>query len=157
LTTFSIIQDSIIISSAQRVIDYIDEIKNIKIDGIALHRLKTSIQILIEASNSNLLRTFPVEIIDEPIDKVGFEIRSTSKLKFSEVPNFAIDSLGQAENLMDDTRCLDALHVLIDYCNIVVYSRFNYGLRFDPKKLDDWNSSSKISTHLANGEDSCIT
>ena len=159
MTTDPIVQNSAVITSARKVIDFIDKIKNRRIDSITLRELRTLFQIFVDAINSKPLRTFPVMIIEEPIDKVGFDIGNTyfSKLKFSEVPNFVIDSLGQAENLIDDTRCLDVLRVLTDYCNIVVYARFEHCLGLEPKKIDDWNSSSVTSTHLANGEDSCIT
>ena len=105
------------------------------------------------------MKNFPIKSIDKPINMVEFQIRSTYSpgLNFAEVPDSIVDSLKQAENTMDETRCLDALCVLRDYCNIVVYSRFDRGSKLEPKKLDDWNSSSKISSHLANGEDSCIT
>ena len=130
MTTDPIIPDSFVVTYAQKVIEYIDEIKNRQVDSVTLRELRTLFQILVDACNSKPLKTFPVKIINEPIDKVGFEIRTTyfPKLKFSEVPNFVIDSLGQAENLMDDTRCLDALCVLVNYTNIVIFSRFNHGL-----------------------------
>jgi hypothetical protein len=136
LTTNSIIQESAVVTSAQKIIDFIGKIKNTELTGVPLHELRTLFQILVDTCNSKPLKTFPVKIIDEPIDKIGFQIRSTylPGLKFSEVPSFVIDSLGQAENHIDDTRCLDALRVLIDYCNIVVYSRFDRGLELEPKK-----------------------
>jgi hypothetical protein len=159
LTTNPIFQESFVVRSAQKVLDYIDEIKNTQIDDTDLHKLTTLFRILVEACNSKPLKTFPVKIIDKPIDEVDFEIRNTnsSKPNFSEVPAFVVDSIRQAEKLLDDGQCLDALRVLIDYCNVVVYSRFARGLELGPKKIDDWNSSNVISTHLAIGEDSCIT
>jgi hypothetical protein len=134
LTTNPIFQESFVVRSAQKVLDYIDEIKNTQVDDTDLHKLTTLFRILVEACNSKPLKTFPVKIIDKPIDEVDFEIRSTnfSKLRFSEIPNVVIDSLRQAEKLMDDGQCLDALRVLIDYCNIVVYSRFERGLLISP-------------------------
>jgi hypothetical protein len=158
LTADPIIQDSFVTSSARKAIDYLDEIKNTQIDSETLHELRARFQTLVDSCNSKQLRNFPVDIIDEPIDKISFEIRSTyfSKHKFSEVASFMIDSLKEAESHMDDGQCLDALCVLINYCNIVVYSRFDCGLALEPKKIDDWNSSNMISTQV-NGEDSCIT
>ena len=134
-----IFQNSAVISSAQKVIDFIDEIKNRRIDSITLRELRTLLQIFVDVINSKPLRTFPVMIIEEPIDKVGFEIGSTyfSKLKFSEVPNFVIDSLGQAENLSDEARCLDALQIFVNYCNIVIFSRLDRGLELREKRFDD--------------------
>lgn len=133
MTADPITQDSWMISSARTAIDFIDRIKNTEINGQSLHTLRTSIEILLYACNSEPLKTFPVKITDRPIDEVGFETRSTySKINFSEVPNFVIDSLGQAEKQLDDGQCLDALRVLIDYCNIVVYSRFERGLVISP-------------------------
>jgi hypothetical protein len=136
------------------VIDYINEIKNTQIDSTAMHKLRTLFQTLANACSPNPLKTFPVKIIDEPINKIEFGIRSNyfPELKISEVSRFVIDSLVRAENNMDDTRCLDALCVLKDYCNIVVYSRFNHGLELEPEKLDDWKSPSTISTHISIGD-----
>jgi hypothetical protein len=136
-----------VVTSARKVIDFIGKIKNTELTGVSLHELRTLSQILVDACNSKPLKTFPVKIIDEAIEKVGFEIRSTYSqgLTFSEVPNFVIDSLRQAENHMDDTRCLDALRVLVDYCNVIIYSRFNHGLEIEPRII-------ARSNHSANGD-----
>jgi hypothetical protein len=160
LTTEPINQDSFVVSSARKVIEYIDEIKNTEIADESLHELEIRFRTLVDVRNSNPLIPFPVEIVTEPIDKIVLGIRSTqyfSKLKFSEV-YFIIDRLRQVESL-DDGLCLDVLCVLIDYSNIVIYSRFDHGLALEEQKNIDenWSSSSAISTHLANGEDSCIT
>jgi len=140
LTINPIIQNSALISSAQKVIDFIDEIKNRRIDSITLRELRTLFQIFVDVINSKPLRTFPVEIIDEPIDKVGFEIRSPN-LKFSEISRLVIDSLNEAETRMDDGRCLDALRVLVDYCNVIIYSRFDHGLEIEPRIIAGSNHS----------------
>jgi len=112
--------------------------------------------------NSNLLIEFPIDIVSEPINDIGFEIGGPhlSELKFSEMRTFAIDTLEQAERLADITLCLDALRVLVNYGNIVVFSRIDHFLVIRQKKLDDWSSSNKLvetSTQLVNGDDSCIT
>ena len=158
MTTDPIIQDSDVVSNARRVINYIDKINNTEVTGENLHELETQIRTLVEACNSKLLKAFPAKIISEIIDKLGFEIRSAYNLKFSEVLSFVIDSLRLAENAVDSHRCLDALRVLLDYCNIVVYSRFGHGLILEElKNIDEnWSSSNVISTHWY-GEDSCIT
>ena len=124
-----------------------------------LCKLTTLIQNLLDALISRPLRNFPVKIIYEPIGHFELNISSDyyPGLKFSEIPNFVIDCFRQGENITDDKRCLDAFCVLIDYSNVVVYSRFNHSLKLEPKKIDDWNSSIVSSTRLADGEDSCIT
>lgn len=159
MTTDPIFQESAVILSARTILDYIDEIKNTQIGKIELQKLRNSFDTLSEACNSKLLRIFPIKITHESTDKIGFEIRSTylPRLKFSDIPRFVIDSIRLAESNMDDTRCLDALCVLIDYCNVVVYSRSDHGLELEPKKIDEWNSSSMKSTQLVNGDDTCIT
>ena len=125
--------------TSARIIDFIDKIKNTEITGLTLHRLRTLLQTLVSACDSKPLKTFPVKIIDGSINKIGFEIRSTyyPELRFFEVPRFVINSLVQAEKNMDDTRCLDALCVLRDYCNILVYSRFDCCLKLEPKVTGD--------------------
>ena len=134
MTTDPITQDSWIISSARTVIDFIERIKNTEINDLTLNKLRTSIQMLVYACNSDPLKAFPVKIIDRSIDEVGLEIRSTYflSLRFSEIPTFVIDSLREAEKQLDNGQCLDVLRILIDYCNIVVYSRFERGLVISP-------------------------
>lgn len=144
------------------VIDYLDTLKNNKIVESSLHELKTSIHALVSTANSNLLLEFPIDIVDEPIDDIWFEIGGPhlSELKFTEMRSFVIDTLEQAERISDVTLCLDALRVLVNYGNIVVFPRTDHFLVIRQKKLDDWNSSNElveISTHLVNGDDSCIT
>lgn len=159
MTTDRILQDSAVVSNARRIVDHIDKIKNTEVTGENLYELEDRIQTLLDVCNSKLLKAFPVKIIDEIIDKLGFEFRSTyyPNLKFSEIQCFVIDSLRQAENDVDCHRCLDAIRVLLDYCNIVVYSRFGHGLVLEElKNIDEnWSSSNVISTR-SNGEDSCI-
>jgi hypothetical protein len=131
------------------VFDSIDEIKNRQIDSITLRKLRTQFQIFVDVINSKSLRTFPVEIIDEPIDKISFEIRNTycPDLKFSEISRFVIDSLNEAENRMDDGRCLEALRVLVDYCNVIIYSRFDHGLEIEPRIIAGSNHSTTEISH----------
>jgi hypothetical protein len=135
------------------IINFIDEIKNIEITGITLHKLRTLFQILVDRYNSKPFRIFPISITEEQIDKIGFEIRGSYQpnLKFSEMPRYIIDSLRLGESHMDETRCLDALCVLKDYCNRTVYSRFDHGLELEPR-LDDRAPSSPISTHISIGD-----
>ena len=113
-------------------------------------------------ANSTTLLEFPIDIVDEPIDEIGFEIGGTflPELKFTEMKIFATDTLEQAERLSDVSLCLDALRVLVNYANIVVFSRTDHSLVIRQKKLDDWSSSNKLvetSTHVQNGDDSCTT
>ena len=150
------------VSIARAVIDYIDELKNSRIDGVSLDRLKTLIQTLSDVSNLKLLQGFPIEIIIKPIDDIRFEIGGSyhPKLKFAKMTSFAINTLEQAERFSDESGCLDALRVLVNYGNIVVFSRTDHFLVIRQKKLDDCNSSNELvetSTHLVNGDDSCIT
>jgi hypothetical protein len=142
------IQESAFVTSVQQVINFIDRIKNTEITDETLHELLSRFQTCVDIYNLKPLIAFPVKIVAEPIDKITFEIRSTcfSRFKFSEVHS-VIDRLRQVENL-DDGQCLDVICVLIDYSNIVIYPRFDHGLALEPKKIDDWKSSSGISTHL---------
>jgi hypothetical protein len=144
------------------VIDYLNTLKNNEIVESSLHELKTSIHALVSTANSNLLLEFPIDIVGEPIDDIRFEIGGPhlSELKFTEMRSFAIDTLEQAERLSDVTLCLDALRVLVNYGNIVVFSRTDHFLVIRQKKLDELQSSNELvetSTHLVNGDDSCIT
>ena len=143
------IQDSNFVSNARSIIIFIDEIRNTEITDIKLHRLRTLFQSLAESYNSKPGRTILINFVEDKIDKIKFEIRSTYQpnLKFSEMPRFIFDSLRLGESHMDETQCLDALCVLRDYCNVTVYSRFDHGLELEPR-LDDRTSSSLTSTHI---------
>jgi hypothetical protein len=153
LTIDPITVDSAVVCNARTIINFIDEIKNVEITAITLHRLKTLFQSLAESYNSIPGRAFPIDFIENGTDKIGFEIRSTYQpnLKFSEMPRFIIDILRFGESHMDEHRCLDALCVLRDYCNITIYSRFDHGLVLEPR-LDDRTPSSLISTHKSIGD-----
>jgi hypothetical protein len=143
---------------ARTAISRIDSLKNTKIDNTALSRLKTMIRSLVNLGNSKLLRDFPIEIVDIPIDNIEFKTSCSyyPDLKFSNMKSFVIETLEQAR-LLADSLCITAIRVLIDYCNIVVFARFDHGLEIKQKKLDDSNSSKTTSTHsVKNGDDSCI-
>jgi hypothetical protein len=143
-------------------IDYLDALKNSKIVESLVNELKASIHSLVDVVNSSILVGFQIEIVDNSIDDIEFEIGGSylPGLKFSEMKSFAIDAIEQAERLSDESLCLDAIRVLVNYGNIVVFSRTNHFLVIRQKKLDELQSSNELvetSTHLVNGDDSCIT
>jgi hypothetical protein len=156
------IQDHSTGSSAHALIDRIDVVKNSKISDSSLSEIKTHIRLLVNLCNSKLLRDFPIEVIATPIDNIEFETSSAyfPNLKFLKMKNFVIEALNEAESLFDDSLCIDAMRVLVNYCNIVVFGRFDHGLIVKEKMmLDDQsnlssNKSLAKSTHLENGDDS---
>ena len=131
------VQECSAMSIGRTLIDCIGDIKNSRIDVVSLDRLKTLIQTLVDISNFRLLQGFPIDVIYVPIDDIGFEIGGSyhPELKFSKVKSFVIDALEEAERLSDVTRCLDALRVLVNYANIVVFSRFNHGLELRDRNI----------------------
>jgi hypothetical protein len=150
-----------LMASCRLVLDRIDKLKNCGIDKSSLYKLKTSFQSLSNNANSNLLEDFPIDIAEEPIEDFWFEIGGPyhSVLKFTEMKNFVIDTLEQAQRNSDISLCLDALRVLINYGNIVVFQHTDYFLVITQKKIDEFQSSNgqvETSTHLVNGDDSCI-
>jgi hypothetical protein len=161
LTSESTIEDTSTVLVARSVFNHIDAIKNTEIDNTALSRLKTSIGSLVNRCNSNLLKDFPIEVVETPIDNIEFETSSAyfPNLKFLKMKNFVIEALNEAESLFDDSLCIDAMRVLVNYCNIVVFGRFDHGLIVKEKMLlDDQsnlssNKSLAKSTHLENGDD----
>lgn len=132
-----LVQECSAASVRRRVFDYIDEVKNSRIEAVSSGRFKTLIQTLVDISNLRLLQGFPIDVIYIPIDDIGFAIGSSyhPELKFSKMKNFVIDALEEAERLSDVTRCLDALRVLVNYTNIVVFSRFNHGLELRDRNI----------------------
>jgi hypothetical protein len=151
-----------LMASCRLVIDQLDALKNCGIDKSSLYKLKASFQSLTSNANSNLLKDFPIDITEEPIDDFWFEIGGPyhSALKFTEMKGFVIDTLEQAQRLSDAGLCLDALRVLLNYGNIVVFQHTDHFLVITLKKIDECQSSNEqfeTSTHLVNGDDSCIT
>jgi hypothetical protein len=133
----SIVQNNSTVTIARAAIDYVDKIKNTEINDGALAKLKMLTANLIDVCNLRLLTSFPITIEVRPINEIEFEIRSCyfPGLKFSKMPNLVIDSLQQAENLSDEARCLDALRIFVNYCNIVVFSRFSHGLELRDRNI----------------------
>jgi hypothetical protein len=125
-----LVQNSSTIAAARAAIEYVDKIKNTEINNVALVRLKMLSQNLIDVCNLKRLANIPIAIEEKPINEIEFENRSSyfPGLEFSELPKVVIDYLQQAENLSDEARCLDALRIFVNYCNIVVFSRFSHGL-----------------------------
>ena len=124
------------------VLSYVDRIKNTEIDSTALRTLKESIRSLVEICNKKFFHQLSLEIIEVPIDEAGFEIRSPyfKDLRFSEMISFVVDNIEQAERFSDQNVCIDALRVLINYSNIVVYSRFDHGLDLRQTHIDEVNN-----------------
>lgn len=133
----SIVQNDSTVTIARAAIEYVDKIKNTEINDGALARLKMLLQSLIDVCNLRLLTSFPIVIEDRPINEIEFEIRSCyfPGLEFSKMPNLIIDSLRQAESISDEARCLDALRIFVNYCNIVVFSRFSHGLELRDRNI----------------------
>jgi hypothetical protein len=88
-------------------------------------------------SNLKRLASIPIAIEERPIDEIEFEIRSSyfPGLEFSKIAELVINYLQQAENLSDEARCLDALRIFVNYCNIVVFSRFSHGLELRERNI----------------------
>jgi len=138
------------------VIDYLDVLKNSKMVESLVNDLKASIHSLVDVVNSSILIGFQIEIVDNSIDDIEFEIGGSyhPELKFSEMKSFTIAAIKQAERLSDESLCLDAIRVLINYGNIVVFSRTDHFLVIRQKKLDELQSSNELvetSTHLVMG------
>jgi hypothetical protein len=159
LNNGSTIQDRSIAFIARAVTDRADELRNSKISNASLSEFKTSIRSLVKLANSKLLRDFPIEVVDTPIDNIEYETNSAyfPDLKFSKMKRFVIESFEEAERVFGDGLCINAIRVLVNYCNIVVFARFDYGLEIKQKKLDDCDSSERsveTSTHMVIGDDS---
>ena len=133
-----------LITSCRLVIDNLDTLKNSRIVESSLLELKTSIHSLVNTVNSNLLLEFPISIVDESIDDIRFEIGGTylPDLKFTEMKIFVTDTLEQAERLSDVYLCLNAIRVLVNYANIVVFSRTGSFSSNQTKKISNYVTQS---------------
>jgi hypothetical protein len=146
-----------LIASCRLVIDHIDKLKNCGIDKSSLYELKASFQSLFSNANSNLLKDFPIDITEEPIEDFWFEIGGPllPALKFTEMKSFVIVTLEHTQRLSDVSLCLDALRVLVNYGNIVVFQRTDHFLVITQKKIGEFQSSNRqveTSTHSVNGD-----
>lgn len=133
---------------ASSVINYIDSIKNTEIDSATLGFLKASIRSLVDLYNIKFFHVLPLEIKEVLIYDARFEISNSyhPDLTLPEMKRVVIENLTKAENLSDQSLFVDALCVLLNYCNVVILSRFNYALEIKQKNLDD-SDSSKSSVH----------
>jgi hypothetical protein len=135
-----VVQNDSTVTIARAALEYVDKIKNTEINDRALARLKMLSQSLIDVCNLKWLASIPIAIKERSINEIEFEIRSCyfPGLEFSEIPHLVIDYLQQAENLSDEARCLDAIRLFVNYCNIVIFSRFDRGLELRERKLDNF-------------------
>jgi hypothetical protein len=117
------VQNESTVTVARAAIEYVDKIKNTEIDNVALARLKMLSQSLIDVCKLKRLASISNAIEERPIDEIEFESRSSyyPGLEFSKIPELVINYLQQAENLSDEARCLEALRIFVNYCNIVVF------------------------------------
>jgi hypothetical protein len=132
-----LVQNSSTVTAARAAIEYVDKIKNTEINDRTLAKVKMLSQSLIDVCNLKRLASIPIAIEERPIDEIEFEIRSSyfPGLEFSKIPELVINYLQQAENLSDEARCLDALRIFVNYCNIVVFSRFSHGLELRERNI----------------------
>jgi hypothetical protein len=137
LISDSIVQKGSTVTIARAAIEYVDKIKNTEINNEVLARLKMLSQNLVDVCNLKRLTSLQIVIEDRPINEIEFEIRSSyfPGLEFSKMPNIVISSLQQAENTLDEGQCLNALRIFVNYCNIVVFSRFSHGLKLGERNI----------------------
>lgn len=145
--------------TARKILDCINKLQNSTITNSSVEEITTLIRALVNDCNTKFLKEFPIDVIYKPLDTVLSVIRSwyLPDLNLANLDWYIIGAFKDLETnsfpnqLETSNRCLDALRVLIDHSNVVVYSRFDHGLELEPR-LDDQTASGLIPTHISIGD-----
>jgi hypothetical protein len=148
--------------TVREILDHINNLWNTEVTEASAHEIVTSIRTLTDQCNARYLENIQVDSIYTPTNVFPNKIESWyfSDLNFTNIQKCIIETF---ENLQRNTysiqietsnRCIDSLYVLVDYLNLVIFSRLAHRIKLRQKKLDDCNSSNSVETsNMAIGDD----
>jgi hypothetical protein len=150
-------------ATATEILNQIRSLQNAEITEASAHEIAVSFRTLTNQCNARFLKSIQVDGIYTPTNAIQTEIKSWyfSDLNFTNIEKYIIDIFGNLERNSYNTqietsnRCIDALCVLVDYLNVVIFSRLAHCIKLRQKKLDELESSNSIktSTQLVFGDD----
>jgi hypothetical protein len=159
LANASTIEHPSVTTTATEILDKIRSLQNAEITEVSAHEFVTSIRTLANQCNERFLKNIQMDGIYIPSNTIQTEIKSWyfSDLNFTNIQKYIIDTFENLERnsyspeIESSNRCIDALYVLVDYLNVVIFSRLAHRIKLRQKNLDDCSSSSnsvETSAHL---------
>jgi hypothetical protein len=151
-------------ATVTKILNQIRGLQNTEITEASALEIAISIRTLANQCNARFLKSIQVDGIYTPTNAIQTEIKSWyfSDLNFTNIEKYIIDVFENLErnsyntSIETSNRCVDALCVLVDYLNVVIFSRLAHCIKLRQKKLDELEHSSnsnKTSIHLVFGDD----
>ncbi len=146
---------------ATEILVHINNLQNAEVTEASAHEIVISVRTLTNQCNARYLKNIQVDGIYTPTNAFPTEIKSWyfPDLNFSNIQKYIIDTFENLEKNSYNTqiettnRCIDTLCVLVDYLNLVIFSRLAHCIKLRQKKLDECNSSDSVETSiLVNGD-----
>jgi len=147
--------------AATKLLAQVDKVRNTEVTEASTHEIEISIRTLIDQYNARYLENIQVDSIYTPTNAFPNEIKSWyfSDLNFTNIQKYIIDTFEKLERNSYNTQfeasnlCIDTLDVLINYLNLIIFSRLGHFLNLRQKKLDDCNSSDLVEkSNLVTGD-----
>lgn len=152
--------------TAAKILDQIRSSKNAEISEVSANEIATLIRTLTNQCNARFLKYIQVDGIYIPTNAIQTEIKSwyCSDLNFINIQKYIVETFENLErnsystDIESSNRCIDVLYVLVDYLNVVIFSRLAHCIKLSQKNfgLDDCSNSSnsvETSTRLVFGDD----
>jgi hypothetical protein len=149
--------------TSRKILDHINNLRNAEVTEASANEIATTIRTLANQCNARFLKDIQVDAIYTQTNSIQTEIKSWyfSDLNFTNIQKYIIDTFKNLERNSYNTqietsnRCVDALCVLVDYLNIVIFSRLAHCIKLREKNLDELQSSKSVetSTRLVIGDD----
>jgi hypothetical protein len=148
--------------TVREILDRINNLWNTEVTEAAAIEIVISIRTLTDQCNAKYLDNIQVDSIYTPTNAFPNEIKSWyfSDLNFTNIQKYIIETFENLERnsystqIETSNRCIDTLYVLVDYLNLVIFSRLGTRIKLRQKKLDDCNSSNSVETsNLVIGDD----
>lgn len=148
--------------TVRELLDHINSLWNAEVTEASAHEIAISVRVLTDQCNARYLKNIQVDGIYTPTNVFPTEIKSwyISDLNFTNIQKYIVDTFSNLEKnsystqIETSNRCIDILCVLINYLNLVIFSRLAHCIKLRQKKLDELDSSNPNETSiLVNGDD----
>lgn len=150
------------IAIATEILDHINNLQNSEVTEASAHKIAIAVRTLTDQCNARYLKNIQVDGIYTPTNVFPTEIKSWyfTDLNYTNIQKYIIETFENLERNSYNTeieasnRCVDTIHALVDYINLVLFSRLAHRIKLRQKILDDCSSSSSVETsNLVTGDD----
>src|SRR5262245_10259694 len=146
--------------AATKLLAQVDKVRNTEVTEASTHEIEISIRTLIDQYNARYLENIQVDSIYTPTNAFPNEIKSWyfSDLNLTNIQKYIIETFENLQRNSYNTqietsnRCIDTVYVLVDYFNLVIFTRLGRCIKLRQKKLDDCNSSNSEKSNLVTGD-----